>query len=133
MEATIDRVFINIEEKLAVVVGTGIPTQIINNFEFEGWDTIVDMSDKPIFDMNAWNDEMPKTTPNDPQETHYGVQYCGLIELPKPIVTEFPEIGRTHVQTHEMDNDYRNPNEVIITQQPITMLVAELIAKQKQL
>lgn len=128
---SIDRVFINKEEKIAVVVGVGIPTQVINDFEFEGWDTIKDFDDEPLFDLNVWNDPMPKTCPTDPQEWHIGAQYCGLVKLEKPIVTEFPEIQRIHVQTHEMDNDYQNPNEVIITEQPMTTLVAELIANSK--
>lgn len=131
--ASIDRVFINEKEKLAVVVGTDIPTQVIQNFEYEGWDTIKGFDNEPLFDLNCWCEEMPKTCPIDSEEWHIGGQYCGLVKLDKPIITEFPEIDRTHVQTHEMDGDYQNPNEVIITEQPITSLVAELIANQKKI
>jgi hypothetical protein len=130
MEVRIKQVFINEKEKLALVIGKGIPVQTIRNFEFEGWDTIIGNDGKPLFDMNAWADDIPKTKPSDPQEINYGVQYCGLIELDEPRVTNLPD-GRVHTQTHEMDDCYENPDEVIITEESLMSLVKEIYTNNK--
>ena len=105
-EPSIDKVILNVEEKQYVVIGKGLPVQIKKFQDFSDWDSVKDMKGEPVFDMQMDEDI-------DRGKTVYCFQYVDLVWDCKQ-------------NNYMMGSDYRNAKELIITQDSIAQVVADL-------
>jgi hypothetical protein len=105
MDATIDKVYLNVKEKQYLVVGTNLPVQVIEFESFSDWDTVNDMNDEPLFDVQI-DDDMSGDT------VTYNFQYVNLIPNPE-------DDGQTLI----MGSDWRNPDKLIVTSVPISEII----------
>jgi hypothetical protein len=105
----ITEVYLNPKEKQYIVVGEGLPIQVITFESYSDWDSVNDFEGKPLFDVQIdFDDSVKMNNPND----HYQFQYVNLI---------YDENGSCSTGL-----DYDNADEIIITNEPIAKLVIKM-------
>ena len=105
---TIDRVILNVGERLYLVIGKGIPVQIIKFDDFSDWDSVQNLDGTPVFDIQI---------DNDPDcDEPYQFQYVNLI-------------WREDEDNWEVGMDYQGV-KVEVTTTPIAQIVVDLLTNK---
>jgi hypothetical protein len=115
---TITKVYLNVQEMQYLVIGEGLPVQVIRFDEWEEWNTVNGMGGLPLFDVQIWAEDMPKTTATDSQEVHYGFQYVNLVPSENEGVLQ-------------QGDDWLNADELIVTEEPIAQLIIKMFNASK--
>ena len=110
-DPSIDKVILNVEDKQYLVMGKGLPIQIKKFQDFSDWDSVKNMDGEPVFDVQMDAEEYDCKCCEG--KMHYNFQYVDL------------EWDRK-AQLCMMGSDYNNPKELIITQDSIAQVVADL-------
>ena len=110
-------VYFNPTEMKYAIVGVDIPVQMGIISEYSEWSSVMKFDGELVFDMQLDFDDSVKLK-NELE--YYQCQFVNLIKLDEP---------KGH-QTYEMGEDWQNPEEFIITEQPINNIIAEMISNE---
>ena len=109
---TIKKVILSPSEKQYVVIGDGLPIQIISFNDYSDWDTVNDTNGDPVFDVQIDFDDSVKMLNKD---RYYQFQYVNLgYNDNGDCVTGF---------------DYYMADELIISKVPLTTALGDLLNK----
>lgn len=104
---SIDRVILNPNEKQYIVMGKGVPVQVVRFDNYEDWDCVRNTYDEPVFDVQI-DDDPDGDDPYQFQYVNLILDYCG-----------YTEIG----------NDYQSV-KVEVVNQPITTILTKMLQKK---
>lgn len=102
METKIELVYINNKDKEYLVIGDNIRNEVIKFDEYDEWNTVYDLNNEPIFDIQIWTDI-------DNGEPIYGIQYVDLIIDENGIIS--------------MGDNWMNPTGIIIVDKPLNEVI----------
>jgi hypothetical protein len=75
-EPTIDRVILSEHEKQYIVIGKGLPVQVVSFHDFSDWDSVNDLDGNAVFDVQIDFDDSVKLKNTD---EYYQFQYVNLV------------------------------------------------------
>lgn len=107
-EPTIDRVILNVQEQQYLMIGKGIPTQVRKFDTFSDWDSIKDLNNEPVFDVQI-----------DEVEGEYQFQYVDL---------EYRD-DSVNGWSLSTGSDYQSVVPEVVTQ-PIVEILTEMLNKK---
>jgi hypothetical protein len=73
---TIDRVILSEREKQYIVIGKGLPVQVVSFHDFSDWDSVNDLDGNAVFDVQIDFDDSVKLKNTD---EYYQFQYVNLV------------------------------------------------------
>jgi len=81
---SIDRVILSEHEKQYIVIGKGIPIQVVSFHDYSDWDSVKDLNGEFVFDVQIDFDDSVKLINTD---EYYQFQYVNLIEVDEGNIT----------------------------------------------
>ena len=129
MKNHVDMVVFNLEEMLYLVLGEGIPTQLISTTEMDEWSSVVDDTGEPVWDIQIWEDLDRNPTTGVWDVPMWGCQYVNLVKLEetytKTISNDKGEETEVSMNYH-MGDEWHNPTEFIMTETPIAVVIQQM-------
>ena len=117
---SIDTVYINLQEKQYLVIGTNIPVQVRHYDELDEWNSVNNMNGEPWFDVHiSFDDSVKCENPDD----YYQFEYVNLVH-------EYND--KESISCLTMGDSWANPDNIIITKEPIAQVVIGLYHKLQE-
>jgi|TARA_R110001592_G_scaffold77586_2_gene233474 hypothetical protein len=110
---SVDRVILNTSEKQYVVIGKGIPTQVIKFDDYTDWDSIENLNGEPVFDVQIDDDNQIDGKFIGNAKHPYTFQYVNLI-------------WREDQDNWEIGLDYQSVDVEVVTES-ITQILAKML------
>jgi hypothetical protein len=113
-EPVITKVILSTTDKAYAVIGTGLPVQVKRFDDYSDWDSVNGMDGLPLFDVQIdFDDSVEMDDPNK----YYQFQYVNLI---------YDEDGNCSTGL-----DYACADELVVTDQPLAQVIADLFTNKK--